>query len=204
MAVATSRGVSRGGQTGFTLIEIMIAVAILGVLAGLAVIAFSRSTNKAKASEVSAIFGEIKLRQQAFYLENDQYLSTGSDDTDFFPSSSPPEGGKQEVDVTLSAAPPSPQDVKWPGPAWQTLRINPDRKEMHCVYVTIAGDANDDVNVGSLAASAPFSLGSTDNPIPAVDWFYVMAECDFDGDGTVSRYFSLSESDSMIVENRGE
>jgi hypothetical protein len=31
-----------------------------------------------------------------------------------------------------------------------------------------------------------------------------MAECDFDGDATPARYFSLSDTEGIVVENPGE
>jgi prepilin-type N-terminal cleavage/methylation domain-containing protein len=191
-------------QGGFTLIEMMIAVAVVGVLAGMAIFMFTRQTRKAKETEVHAMFGAIKLRQQAFYLENDEYLSTASSDGEFFPTATPPAGTKQTFDIDDSPEPPSPQDVKYPGPSWRSLRLDPDRTELHCVYLTVAGKAGDSTNVGAKAAAAPFNLGSAELPVPAVDWYYVMAECDFDGDGTPSRYFSLSDTEKMIVDKRGE
>ena len=184
--------------------ELMIVVAIIGILASIAVFMFTRHTQKARASEVPAMLGEFKLRQQAFYLENDEYLSTGANDDDYFPSASPLPGRAQDFDLTLSPAPPDPQGTEYPGPSWQTLRMKPDKSTLYCVYVSIAGRGGDDTNVGPKAAGAPFSMGSTDLPVPINNWFYVMAECDFDGDGTPSRYFTLSDTEATIVQNRGE
>jgi prepilin-type N-terminal cleavage/methylation domain-containing protein len=194
----------RHHQDGVTLVELMVVVAILGVLASVATYLFARQTRKARASEVAAMFGELKLREENFYLENDQYLSTGEDDSDYFPSASPPGSSPQSFDLAESAAPPSPQDEKWPGPAWRTLKVNPGPSELYCVYVAIAGRAGDDTNVGSQASGEPFGLGGTDLPVPASDWYYLMAECDLDSDGTPSRYFTLSDTEKTIVENRGE
>jgi prepilin-type N-terminal cleavage/methylation domain-containing protein len=190
-------------QDGVTLLELMIVVAIIGVLATVAIFMFTRHADKAKASEVAAMFGELKLREQGFYLENDEYLSTGADDDDYFPTASPPGSSPQTYDLTASSAPPSPQDVKFPGPAWQTLKMNPQKAELYCVYVAIAGAGADATNVGPKAAAAPFDLGGS-LPVPATNWFYLMAECDFDQDGTTSRYFTLSDTEGTIVENAGE
>ncbi|HLU64647.1 MAG TPA: type II secretion system protein [Kofleriaceae bacterium] len=192
-------------QEGITLIELMVVIAIVGVLASLAIFAFTRQTRKAQAqSEISSMFAKIKSAQEAFHLENGTYLQTGATETDFFPSASPPAGGTQAFDIADSPAPPSPLDARFPGPSWETLRIRPDKSELHCVYVVIAGEGGEAGNVGSIAAGEPFNLGSTDRPVPAVDWYYVLAECDFDGDGTPSRYFTLSDSEETVVQNRGE
>jgi prepilin-type N-terminal cleavage/methylation domain-containing protein len=189
---------------GFTLMELMIVVAIVGVLATLAIFMFTRHVAKAKASEVNAMFGELKLRQQQFHLENEEFLSTGANDNAYFPSASPPGSSPQTFDLAASSAPPSPQDTEFPGPSWQTLKINPDKAELYCVYVAIAGPGGDGGNAGPKATGAPFNLGGGALPIPVVNWFYLMAECDFDGDGATSTYFTLSDTEGMIVDNQGE
>ena len=58
-------------------------------------------------------------------------------------------------------------------------------------------------HVGPKAAAAPFNLGGT-LAVPVTNWFYLMAECDFDEDGTPSRYFTLSDTEGTITENPGE
>jgi len=191
-------------QDGVTLLELMIVVAILGVLATIAIFMFTRHADKAKASEVAAMFGELKLREQAFHLENEEYLSTGDDDDDYFPTASAPGKQPQTYDLAASGAPPAPQDTKYPGPAWVTLKMNPPKAELYCVYVAIAGAGGDDTNAGPKATAAPFSFGGVNLPIPVTNWFYLMAECDFDEDGTPSRYFTLSDTEGTITENPGE
>jgi type IV pilus assembly protein PilA len=47
-------------QSGFTLIELMIVVAIIGILASLALPAYSNYTNKAKFSETIVALGAVK------------------------------------------------------------------------------------------------------------------------------------------------
>jgi type IV pilus assembly protein PilA len=190
-------------RQGFTLMELMIVVAIVGVLATLAVFMFTKHVAKAKASEVPAMFAELKLREQQFHLEYEEYLQTGASDTAFFPSATPPGSSPQSYDVGASSAPPAPQDARYPGAAWVSLKVNPDKTSLYCVYVVRAGAGGDDTNVGGTASGAPFELGST-IPVPPVNWFYLLASCDFDGDGTTSTYFALSDSEGTMVSNPGE
>jgi len=170
--------------------ELMIVVAIVGILASLAVFMFTRHVAQAKASEVPVMFAELKIREQQYHLENEQYLSTGANDDDYFPSATPP--GKDPQTYNLSGTP------------WQTLKVHPDKTQLYCVYVAIAGAANDDTNVGPKASGAPFNLGTARLLIPAINWFYLMAECDFDGDGITAKYFTLSDTEGTIVQNPGE
>lgn len=68
-------------QTGFTLIELMIVVAIVAILAAIALPAYKTYTNKAKFSEVIAASGPVKSAVELCYQTNGDMtncLSQGS------------------------------------------------------------------------------------------------------------------------------
>ncbi len=56
-------------QKGFTLIELMIVVAIIGILAAIAVPAYQDYTIKAKISEAASLSGAVKLGVELAYSE---------------------------------------------------------------------------------------------------------------------------------------
>lgn len=56
-------------QKGFTLIEIMIVVAIVGILAAIAVPAYQTYVNKAKFTEVVAAAAPLKLALEVCFME---------------------------------------------------------------------------------------------------------------------------------------
>lgn len=61
---------------GFTLIEIMIAVAIVGILTAVALPAYNDYTRKAKRSEAKSLLMQVAARQEQYYLNNKTYTET--------------------------------------------------------------------------------------------------------------------------------
>ncbi|MFH0926501.1 MAG: prepilin-type N-terminal cleavage/methylation domain-containing protein [bacterium] len=60
-------------KKGFTLIELMIVVAIIGILATIAIPSFTRFSCKAKQSEAKANLGSIFTAEKAFHIEVGSY-----------------------------------------------------------------------------------------------------------------------------------
>ena len=61
---------------GFTLIELMIVVAIIGILAAIAIPNFMTYQCKAKQSEAKSNLGNIRTMQEAYIAEYDRYSSS--------------------------------------------------------------------------------------------------------------------------------
>jgi prepilin-type N-terminal cleavage/methylation domain-containing protein len=64
-------------KNGFTLIELMIVVVIIGILAALAIPRFSSSSTKAKQSEAKENLKEIYTMQRSYYMEFEVYALNG-------------------------------------------------------------------------------------------------------------------------------
>lgn len=64
---------------GFTLIELMIVVAIIGILAAIAIPNFMAYQCKAKTTEAKSILGNLRTLQETYFAEESKYAnSTGS------------------------------------------------------------------------------------------------------------------------------
>lgn len=61
---------------GFTLIELMIVVAIIGILAAIAIPNFLNYQCKAKQSEARSNLAALAVAQEAYFAENSTYAST--------------------------------------------------------------------------------------------------------------------------------
>ena len=68
----------RKNQKGFTLVELMIVVVIIGILAALAIPRFMRATTKSKQSEAKQILKQIYTMQHSYRQEKDVYWIPGA------------------------------------------------------------------------------------------------------------------------------
>lgn len=64
-------------STGFTLIELMIVIAIIGVLAAIAVPQYNDYIRKSQVTESVATLLELRTRMEQYYQDNRNYLCAG-------------------------------------------------------------------------------------------------------------------------------
>jgi prepilin-type N-terminal cleavage/methylation domain-containing protein len=171
----------RARELGFTLIELLVTIAVISILAVIALPSFFRESRKTKAaSEVQPMFNDLRVRLEQYLQENGTY---------------PPTIGEATLHPAI---PGTTRQSLHPLPdAWKALKVRiSGNDEVYCGYTWATGLANDGANIGSqAAAAAPTGFGFV---TPATDWYYLLAKCDMDSDGTVFSWFFTSSTQPTI------
>ena len=69
---------ARGRQGGFTLIELMIAVAIIGIIAAVAYPQYTSYVQRSRLAEATGTLSTTRVRLEQFFQDNRNYGSTAS------------------------------------------------------------------------------------------------------------------------------
>lgn len=169
--------------------ELLIVVAVIGILSAVGVVAYQRYVNRSRQSEVFAMIASIRSAQEAYRAEASRYLSTGSSETDYYP--------------VLGSSGREPVRKQWNPTdhgkaAWESLAVSAPSKGLYCGYVVVAGSA------GSLAGAGARGITLFNNTVPSRPWYYIRAECDFDGSSSVNTTFETTfDNEVVFVDNEG-
>src|SRR5262249_12510244 len=112
----------RNVESGFTLVEMVVAVSVLGVLGTLVIPSFVRDARKAKyASEVNAVFGELLEREDQHRIEFGAYHAAAQ---------CPALTNDNGTDVSACTA---------TGGDWDMLKMSPKLRSLRCTYTVSTG-----------------------------------------------------------------
>lgn len=160
-------------NAGFTTIELLIGVAIVGILAALAIPTFKSYVYRGRVNEAVTVLAEIKTRQEAYRSRFGNYAAVSGS------------GDWSGVTYTPSTVP-GVNAVAWPSSAqWEELGLSPPGP-VRFRYATVAGMPGSTPPTGSNLDETTF-------------WYAAQAEGDLDGDG--ERFILEVYSDSRVMYN---
>src|SRR5262245_27296428 len=164
---------ARSAERGFTLLEILIAIAVVGILAAVALPGFFKESRKSRANtEVTGMFAELATREEQYKIDNGSYLAVPA-------CPATPSAALQNISGCLAST------------EWTNLRVLPPKSQLRCSYDVVIGDAGVDPT-----PPAGFTLPTS----PATGWYYVHATCDMDGITTLFSEYLQSNLDTTIQE----
>ncbi len=99
----------RARRAGFTIIELMIVVTIVGVLAAIAIPSFGSYIQRSRASEAFTMLGEIRQREESYRVEFGRYCAVQWNPATYGASGAPQPWNSSMLDwAQLGASPDSP------------------------------------------------------------------------------------------------
>ena len=179
----------RAAARGFTLVELLIVVAMIGIMAALAIMGYRRYLNTAHSSEAKAVIQMIRNGQESYKAEMLEYRKVSSSNTAWYPNANL--NGTRSAWVNSSHG-----DYA----SWKMLNVNPDgpvRFGYVCRAGTTPTDGFEVPTVFSTAPSAPTLPSGT-------TWYMVQARTDNDGNGKFANFASTSLSGEIMSENEQE
>uniref|UniRef100_A4XQV9 Tfp pilus assembly protein PilE-like protein n=1 Tax=Ectopseudomonas mendocina (strain ymp) TaxID=399739 RepID=A4XQV9_ECTM1 len=66
-------------QQGFTLIEVMIVIVVIGILASIAYPSYSEYVKRGNRSEGQAFLNDVAARQERYFSQNNAYVTNNAD-----------------------------------------------------------------------------------------------------------------------------
>jgi prepilin-type N-terminal cleavage/methylation domain-containing protein len=180
----------RTHSSGYTLIELMVVVAIIGVLATLAVYSVRKYVFAAKTAEPIEMINSIRAAQEAYRDETFAYLPV-SGISSYFPYSGKTDLGNKKRSWESGAA----AELT----LWTRLGVRAGGP-VQFGYACAAGRTTDAVpDQAALTISRNLNY-----PANAPTWFVARAAGDRDADGTLAIFVGSSFTDEIYSEGEAE
>lgn len=192
---------------GITLVELMIVVAIVGILSVIAIVGWRKLTNASHVAEATQMVGGIRAAQDRYKSEVGHFahvsanlgFSQGTHHDALYPHcTTSPAREPGNFKVAWGAACNATCCSLGSNPTWQSLQMTVDAP-VYYGYSTISG--------GTSTAPPTIPIGNTNlswpNPLPG-EWYVATGVGDVDGNHVFSTVIGTSLDNQIRVDMEGE
>jgi type IV pilus assembly protein PilA len=188
-----TRSALRARSRGFTMAELLIVVAMIGVMAALATVGYRKYLHSAQGSEAKAVIQAIRGSEEVYKAEMLVYLGPSQTLTDYYPNKTPNDSRWSWV---------QPGDTRYTDSktGWQLLNVLPDGP-VRFGYALVAG----------IGPTPPWPSQFSKTPAnwpPAVSpgqpWYVVVAANDHNNNNKFDLFTSSSFSGEIFSEDEAE
>lgn len=172
---------------GFTLVELMVVVVLVGILASVGISYFRSEVAASKTSEAAAVIQAIRAAEEAYRAENQAYLDVSTDGA-WYPS-----GSFGRTVRTWEQKPGAHVDLA----RWQLLGPRVIQPVMFG-YLVYAGAP------GIKPSKTMFLSSSPDFGTPTAPWYIIQARADADSNSVYCNAAATSFSTDVYFEGEGE
>jgi type IV pilus assembly protein PilA len=177
----------RGRERGFSLIELMIAVMLVGVLAFLAIVGYRRWVLSSHMTEATDLLADVRKAEEQFRSELGVYLKVSA--------------SLNRADLCPTYKPKSATAWNPTCGQWSRLNVMPAAP----VYFGYAVVADPVATPASLQVSVVQNGASLDlSSLAGQPWYVAVARADLDGNGVDCSVYATSGQSTLIVDKEGE
>ncbi|MGK3984038.1 type II secretion system protein [Sorangium sp. So ce136] len=182
-------------RRGFTLVELLVVVGMVGILAALALVGYRRYMNAAGIAEPKAVMQGIRGAQESYKAEMLVYLPVSSALDAWYPSGTLGNQKRAWNDTTHTDA-----------ANWRMLNVTTDGA-VRFGYASVAGNGSDfglTPHLGFTWHGLPQAPLADPQFAPRGPWYVIQAAGDRDEDGTYALLLTASTMSGIYWENDTE